>query len=103
MLPTNLQNADGLLKMATFLMYTPRFKDDIVLVLEPQWPVDVPPPILPLSIANLLSGLCDLSDDTIADLWSLLKEVIWNWDEKVQNIDERYKIYGNTLGYRMSA
>ena len=50
MLPTNLQNTDGLLKVTTFLMYAPQFKDDIVLILEPQWPVDVPPPILPLSI-----------------------------------------------------
>jgi hypothetical protein len=27
-----VQNADDLLKITTFLMYAPRFKDDIVLV-----------------------------------------------------------------------
>jgi hypothetical protein len=96
-----VQNADDLLKITTFLMYAPRFKDDIVLVSDALWPVDVPSPVLPLSITNLLSGLCDLGIEIIADLWGLLKNVVWNWEEKVQGINERYKKYGNYLGYRM--
>jgi len=82
-------------------MRTIHFKDDIVLVSDALWPADVPPPVLPLSIANLLSGLCDLRIEMIADLWGLLKDVVWNWEEKVQVINERYKKYGNYLGYRM--
>jgi len=103
MVPKDLQNAEGLLKISTFLMYAPRFKNDIVLVLDPQWPVDIPPPVLPLSIADLLSKLCDLRNETTETLWDLLKEVVWNWEEKMQDVDERYNRYGNYLGYRMSS
>ena len=76
MVPKSLQNADGLLKITTFLMYSPQFKDDIELVSDALWPVDVPPPVLPLSITNLLSGLCNLDIEMIADLWGLLKDVV---------------------------
>ena len=33
-------------------------------------------------------------------LWSLLKGVVWSWEEKVQIVDEQYQLYGHNLGYR---
>jgi len=36
------------------------------------------PPILPLSVALLLSRVCDLPNETIEQLWDILKDVIWN-------------------------
>src|ERR1700688_585206 len=99
-LPQELSNVNGIVKMATFLMYAPRFKEDIFLVMDGQSPADVPPSLLPASIATFLAQLCDLSDETISALWDLLKSVVWSWEEKVQNIDARYQLYGCNLGYR---
>ena len=42
-----------LLKISTFITYTPRFKDDIILVQAADWPLDIAPPYLPQSIALL--------------------------------------------------
>ena len=101
-LPTNLLSADGLFKVSIFLMHAPQFKDDIQLVSpDASWPTDVPPPILPLSIALLLSRICDFPYETIEKLWEILKDVIWNWAGRVQEINERYRQYGNELGYRV--
>jgi hypothetical protein len=102
MLPIDL-TADGLFKACTFLMHAPRFKDDIRLISpDTTWPADVPPPILPLSVASLLSRICDLEYKTIEQLWDVLKDVVWNWAGRVQEINERYRQYSNELGYCVS-
>ena len=100
LLPKELLNVNGIVKISTFLMYAPRFKEDIVLVLDGQSPVDVPPAFLPTSIAAFLAQLCDLSDEAIGALWDLLKSAVWSWEEKVQTIGARYQLYGHNLGYR---
>ena len=103
MLPTELLTADGLFKISTFLMYAPQFKNDIQLVLpDASWPTDLPPPFLPLSITLLLSRVCDLPHETIEQLWDFLKDVVWNWAGRVEEINERYRQYGNELGYCVS-
>ena len=80
MLPTTLQTADGLFKINIFLMHAPQFKDDIQLVFpDASWPTNVPPPLLPFSIASLLSRICDLPYETIDQLWETLKDIVWNW------------------------
>ena len=100
MLPTDLQSADGLFKVGVFLMHAPQFKDDIQLVSpDANWPTNVPPPLLPFSIASLLSRICGLPYETIEQLW--LKDVIWNRTGRVQEINERYRRYGTELGYRV--
>ena len=62
LLPEELLNIDGIIKISTFLTYAPRFKEDIFLVMDRQSPADVPPSFLPASIATFLARLCDLSD-----------------------------------------
>ena len=99
-LPTELLNVNGIVKMSTFLMYAPRFKEDILLVMDGQSPADVPPSFLPASIATFLAQLCDLSDEAIGVLWGLLKAVVWSWEEEVRTIDARYQVYSHNLGYR---
>src|ERR1700737_650672 len=102
MLPIELLIADGLFKISTFLMHAPQFKGDILLIYpDACWPAELPPPILPVSVATLLSRLCDLAYETIDQLWSILKDIVWNWAGKVREIDERYRLYGDTLGYRV--
>jgi len=94
-----LLNADGIVKMSTFLMYAACFKGDILLAMDAKSATNVPPPFLPASIASLLALLCDLSDEAIDMLWGLLKDVVWNWKAKVQVIDEHYQLYGHNLCY----
>ena len=81
-------------------MYAPRFKQDIILVMDGKSSAKIPPTFLPASIAAFLAQLCDLSDEAIGALWDLLKDVVWSWEEKVQTIDARYQLYGHNLGYR---
>ena len=92
LLPEELLNIDGIIKISTFLTYAPRFKEDIFLVMDHQSPADVPPSFLPASIATLLARLCDLLDGVVDVLWSLLKGIVWSWEEKVQIVDERYDV-----------
>jgi hypothetical protein len=88
MLPTDFLTADGLFKISIFLMHAPQFKDDIQLVSPyASWPTNVPPPALPLSIASVLSRICDLPYETTEQLWEVLKGVIWSWKGRVQEIN----------------
>ena len=100
LLSKELLDIDGIVKMSSFLMYAPHFKEDILLVMDGQSPADVPPSFLPASIATFLARLCDLSDEAIGALWDLLKSVVWSWEEKVQTINARYQLYSHNLGYR---
>jgi hypothetical protein len=103
MLPVELLSVDGIFKISTFLIHTPQFKSDILLIFpDAYWPPEVPPPFLPVSIATLLSRICDLTYETIEKLWGLLKDIVWNWTWKAQEIKERYRLYGNDLGYRLT-
>ena len=99
-LPEEMLSTDGVLKMTTFLRYAPRFKDDIILIMDANSPIDIPPLFLPSKISTLLAMLCELSDEGVEKLWSLLKDVVWNWAAEMQTIDERYHLFGGNLGYR---
>ncbi|KAF8913256.1 hypothetical protein CPB84DRAFT_1841654 [Gymnopilus junonius] len=92
-------SAELLAKVSTFLLYTPRFKNDILLTQESNWPSEVVPWILPKSVMTLLSNLCGMSHENIEDLWSYLKDTVWNHDEKAKEVETRLKLYGKALGY----
>ncbi|KAF8166839.1 hypothetical protein BJ912DRAFT_1025855 [Pholiota molesta] len=94
-------NGENLLKISTFLSYAPRFKDDIILVQPSQWPVDVAPQHLPQSVMLLLSNLCEISEEETLLLWSMLNETIWKNAARMEKIDERFKVHGKDLGYRL--
>jgi hypothetical protein len=56
-IPKELLSADGVFQMSTFLTYLPRFKNDIILIMDTNLPTDIPPPVLPSSITTLLAML----------------------------------------------
>ena len=66
-----------LVQISTFLIYAPRFKKDILLAQESNWPAEVAPWILPESVSILLSHLCDIKEGTTKRLWSYLKDAVW--------------------------
>jgi hypothetical protein len=92
-------SGEMLLKVSTFLDYTPRFKNDILLAQDLTWPVDIAPIFLPDSVAILLMQLCDISIESLENLWSYLRETVWSLGEKRKGIDERFKLHGKDLGY----
>ncbi|EDR02614.1 uncharacterized protein LACBIDRAFT_308276 [Laccaria bicolor S238N-H82] len=93
-------NQDVLIKLSTFLLYAPRFKNDILLAQASNWPTTDPPMFLPQSILHLLSNLCEIDTESIHTLWSYLKETVWGYNEKAKAVDERFKLFGKDLGYR---
>ncbi|KAF8910006.1 hypothetical protein CPB84DRAFT_1743508 [Gymnopilus junonius] len=92
-------SAELLAKVSMFLLYTPRFKNDILLTQESNWPSELVPWILPKSVMTLLSNLCGMSHENIEDLWSYLKDTVWNHDEKAKEVETRLKLYGKALSY----
>jgi hypothetical protein len=82
------------------LTFAPRFKNDILIVQDSKWPPNVPPLYLPKSIALLLANLCETTDDVVDRLWSLLREVVWAFDEKLKEMETRFQAYGKCLSYR---
>ncbi|KDR67274.1 hypothetical protein GALMADRAFT_283614 [Galerina marginata CBS 339.88] len=92
-------SAELLAKVSTFLLYAPRFKNDILLAQESNWPSEIAPWILPESVTILLSHLCGISNENVEDLWSYLKDTVWIHDEKAREVETRLKLYGKALGY----
>ncbi|KAF8958550.1 hypothetical protein BDZ97DRAFT_1923591 [Flammula alnicola] len=92
-------NHDMLLKISSFLLYTPRFKADILLAQASSWPASDPPLFLPESVTILLSDLCDIDEKSTNTLWSYLKDTVWGYAEKAKVVDERFKLFGKDLGY----
>ena len=92
-------STDLVVKISTFLIYAPRFKKEILLVQESNWPAEVAPWILPKSVSLLLSNLCDIKEGTTKRMWSYLKDAVWKHHEREREVDMRFKSYGKTLGY----
>ena len=95
----NVLSAELLAKISTFLLYAPRFKNDILLAQESNWPSEIAPWILPESIMILLSNLCEINNGNVEDLWTYLKDTVWKHDEKAKEVETRFKLYGKALGY----
>ena len=74
-------NGDSLMKIFLFFTYVPRFKNDILLVQDLKWPPNIPPRYLPKSVTLLLAIICETTNDGVDRLWSLLREVVWVFDE----------------------
>jgi hypothetical protein len=92
-------NGESLMNIFSFFTYAPRFKNDIIVVQDSKWPPNVPPRYLPKSVTLLLANLCETTDDGVDRLWSLLREVVWVFDEKQKEMETRFKAYGNGLSY----
>jgi hypothetical protein len=92
-------NHEVLLKISSFLLYAPRFKNDILLAQASSWPASDPPMFLPQSVVILLSHLCDMDEKSTNGLWSYLKDAVWGYAENARVIDERFKLYGKDLGF----
>ena len=77
-------NGDSLMKIFLFFTYLPRFKNDILLVQDSKWQPNIPPRYLPKleSVTLLLAIICETTNDEVDRLWSLLREVVWVFDEK---------------------
>ena len=95
----NVLSAEILVKISTFLLYAPRFKNDILLAQESNWPSEIAPWILPESVMILLSNLCEINNGNVEDLWTYLKDIVWKHDEKTKEVETRLKLYGKALGY----
>ena len=93
-------NGESLLKIFSFFTYVPRFKNDILIVQDSKWPPNVPPRYLPKSVTLLLANLCETTDDGVDRLWSLLREVVWGFDEKQKEMETKFQGYGKGLSYR---
>jgi hypothetical protein len=92
-------SSEILLKVSTFIHYAPRFKNDILLVQESSWPINVAPLFLPESVAILLANLCDISRESLESIWSYMRETVWSLSEKKREVDERFRLYAKDLGY----
>ena len=90
-------------KIFSFFTYVPRFKNDILVVQDSKWPPNVPPRYLPKSVTLPLANLCETTDVGVDRLWSLLREVVWVFDEKQKEVETRFKAYGKGLSYREPA
>ena len=93
-------NGEVLMKIFSFFTYVPRFKNDILVVQDSKWPPHVPPRYLPKSVTLLLVNLCETTDDGVDRLWSLLRDVVWVFDEKQTEMETRFQAYGKGLSYR---
>ncbi|KAF8807013.1 hypothetical protein BYT27DRAFT_7292820 [Phlegmacium glaucopus] len=91
-------NHEILLKISSFLLYAPRFKNEILLCQSSSWPANVAPLFLPESVAILLSQLCSIDQKSAESLWLYLKDTVWNYAEKEKVVEERFKLYGKDLG-----
>ncbi|KAJ3504235.1 hypothetical protein NLJ89_g8039 [Agrocybe chaxingu] len=91
--------AEDLLKITTFIKYAPKFKDDIFLVQDSKWPAEQPPPYLPQCILDVLSHLCEASILIIEQLWDLLKDIIWDDEQREAEINDRFNSVEKNLGY----
>lgn len=92
-------NEDLLFKISSFLLYAPRFKNDILLAQPSTWPATEPPLFLPQSVSTLLSSLCESDSESINKLWFYLKDTVWHYDERVKVVEDRLRVYGKDLGY----
>jgi hypothetical protein len=92
-------NQEILLKISCFLHYAHRFKDDILLTQASGWPASEPPLFLPESVNILLSQLCDIDKESTDNLWSYLKDGVWDYDERAKVVDDRFKLHGKDLGF----
>ena len=80
-------NGESLLKIFSFFTYVPQFKNDILVVQDSKWPPNVPPCYLPKSVTLLLAKLCETTNDGVDRLWLLLREVVWDFDEKRKEVE----------------
>ena len=88
-------NGDSLMK---FFTYVPQFKNDILLVQDSKWLPNISPHYLPKSVTLLLAIICETTNNGVDRLWSLLREVVWVFDEKQK--ETRFQAYGKDLRYR---
>ena len=83
-----------------FFTYVLGFKNDILLVQDSKWPPNIPPRYLPKSVTLLLAIICEMTNNGVDRLWSLLREVVWVFDEKQKEMKMRFQAYGKDLSYR---
>src|SRR5277367_732434 len=86
-----------------FTLAAAAVKNDILLAQPSDHPSDNPPAVLPPSIINLLSRMCDLPAHMIESLWDSTKVAIWHEDEfsKPAEIKEAmFREYGEEIGFR---
>ena len=95
----DILNGESLTKIFFFFTYLPQFKNDILVVQDSKWPPNVPPCYLPKSVTQLLANLCETTEDGVDRLWSLLREVVWVFDEKQKEMETRFQAYGKGLSY----
>ena len=81
------------------MVATSGFKDDILLTQASEWPASKPPLFLPESVNNLLSRLCDINKESTDELWSYLKDRVWDYTEREKVVDDRFKLHGKDLGF----
>ena len=92
-------NQEMLLKISCFLLYAPRFKNEILLAQASDWPASEAPLFLPQSVTILLSRICDIDQKSTEKLWSYLKDRVWDFVEEAKVIDERFKSLSGDLGF----
>ncbi|KIJ92692.1 hypothetical protein K443DRAFT_13403 [Laccaria amethystina LaAM-08-1] len=54
---------------------------------------------LPEFIIILLSDLCEINEESTYALWLYLKDMVWEYADKANIVDERFKLFGRDLGY----
>lgn len=92
-------NHEMLSKINCFLLYAPRFKNDILLAQPSNWPASEAPLFLPESVAILLSHICDIDQKSTEKLWSYIRERVWDYVEEAKVVDERFKVHSGDLNY----
>jgi hypothetical protein len=92
-------NHEMLLKISCFLLYAPRFKNEILLAQASNWPASKAPLFLPESVSILLSQLCNIDQKSTENLWSYLRDMVWDYEELAKVVDERFNLYGKDLGF----
>jgi hypothetical protein len=86
-----------------FTLAAAAVKNDILLTQPSDNPSDNPPAVLPPSIINLLSRMCDLPAHMIESLWDSTKVAIWHEDEFSKPAETReamFREHGEDMGFR---
>lgn len=68
---------ENILKLEKFTGLLRAMKNDILIAQPAAWNPSQPPLVLPPSVASLLAGACDMSDEEVSEGWGLVHQEIW--------------------------
>ncbi|KAK1217866.1 hypothetical protein PQX77_019466 [Marasmius sp. AFHP31] len=85
-LSSSLPSSLSLSHLSTYIRVCRFLKPEILITAKNPQPTHLVPEILPSHVAKFLGACTNLSDESVLDVWSKLKEVIW--DSPTGKLDE---------------